>query len=397
MRFGVRSAVRSKGGRLIPLAAMALLWLAPSATLAGNPPASRDGTTELVRRLGAPNFAERERATRELKALGIIAKDALTSAVNDRDAELRTRARAILAEVTEADFRIRLEAFSADFDGSRRQSLPGWQRFGELFGTGQRARQLFVEMAREEPELLAAYAEGGKVAGDALNARCRALSDQFLHTANSESLFPVGTLATLLLVGADKDVAVDEQLCLQLYTGMIYQPEFAKNTRSGPRSVMMRKLLGMWIVKDVGTTGTLQNLVFAASYDLQDEGLTLAKRVLSDGPANVQLRQFALLALGRFGSKEQLPMVEKYLSDSTTCGTIQLGSPPRQVDVQMRDVALAVSIHLTAQEPAAYGAASVQSSPQSFFQVPTLAFLKDSQRDTALRLWAEWRAAHPEP
>ena len=350
----------------------------------------------LVRQLGSASFAERERATRELTSLGVAAKDALTAAVSEPDAELRTRARAILAAVSEEDFRDRLEAFSADYDGRGKQTLPGWDRFTAVFGSGHQARQLFVEMQREESTLLEAYAKGGKAANDALDARCHTLLEQFMQVSSRESLFPVGTLAGLLLVGSADDVTVDEQLGVQLYTWMIYQPAFSKSARSGAWSSMMKKLLGMWIVKNSSSQATVQNLIFAASYDLKPEGLTLASKILVSEPANVQLRQFALLALGRFGGKEHLPVVEKYLADITNCGAIQINNPPRQVDVQMRDVALAVVIHLTDQQPKDFGAVAAQSSPQSFFQVPALGFTDEAQRNEALKRWSEWRAAHPD-
>jgi hypothetical protein len=361
------------------------------------PPTTHDDLAQLVRQLGSPKFAERERATRELTARGIAAKQALAAATNDPDAELRARARSILSTVTQADFRARLEAFAADYDGSRQQTLPGWERFSALFGTNQRSRVLFVEMAREEPELLAAYAAGGRETSEALNARCQGLLEQFMQVSGSESLFPLGTLATLLLVGADEDVAVDEQVCLQLYTWMIYQPQFYKNARSGPRSAMIKKLLGMWIVKDTGTSATMQNLIFAAGYDLEPEGLALATRILEGRPSSAQLRQFALLAVGRFGDRQHLRLVEKFLTDPSAAGTIQLSDPPRQVDVQVRDVALAVAIQLTSQNAKDYGHVSPQSSPQASFQVPALAFVDAAQREAALKRFREWREAHPEP
>jgi hypothetical protein len=152
--------------------------------------------------------------------------------------------------VRESDFRDRLEAFSADYDGARKQTLPGWERFTQAFGTGQQARQLFVEMQREEPGLLEAYAEGGPAAAAALHERCQVLLEQVMHATPRESLFSVGTASALLLVGSAEDVKVDEQLGVQLYSWMIYQPGFSKFARGGGWSSMIKKLLGMWIVKD---------------------------------------------------------------------------------------------------------------------------------------------------
>jgi hypothetical protein len=362
-----------------------------------NAPGRRDHFPQLVRQLGSPKFVERQRATRQLTDLGIAAKKALAAATNDPDAELRARARSILAIVTETDFRNRLEAFSADYEGLHHRTLPGWERFAELFGTTPQTRQLFVAMSRDEPELLEAYAAGDREATETLRARCQILLQEFMQVSGRESLFPVGTLATLLLVGSEDGVDVDEQIGAQLFTWMLYQPTFSENARSGAWSPMMKKLLGRWIVKDTSASATMQNLMFAASYDLHADGMTLARKILDGDPGNAQLRQFALLAVGRFGDKENLALVEEFLGDSNACGSIQLSDPPRQVDVQVRDIALGVAIQLTGQEPADFGANTVHASPQAIFKVPALAFADATQREAVLKRWNEWRAVQNLP
>ncbi|MGD9721187.1 MAG: hypothetical protein AB7O59_03920 [Pirellulales bacterium] len=393
----VRSLGNPRGrGPAVGLASLLLLGVAP-VLFAGSPPAATEDIPTLVRQLGSPKFIERERAARRLTALGAAAKEALAAVTDDPDAELRSRARAVLATVTEADFQARLEAFEADYDGRRRRSLPGWERFSKLLGGDPRARQLFVEMARAEPQLLEAYATTARAASETLDARCTTLLDQFMDASGRDSTFSLGTVATLLLVGSEQDVTVNEQVGVQLYTWMIYQPTFFKHARSGPWSPIMKKLLGQWIVKDTSSSTTMQNLIFAASYDLEREGLTLATKVLGNEPANAQLRQFALLAVGRFGAKQHLALVEKHLHDASACGAIQVTDPPRQVDVQLRDVALSVAVHLAGLPAAEYGTVSVQSSPQSFFQVPALAFADAAHRDASIRRYQQWRTEHPVP
>jgi hypothetical protein len=351
----------------------------------------------LVAQLGSDSFSERERASRELVALGVAARPALEAAAKSPDAEVRSRARTALAVVSDSDFRDRLEAFSADYDGSRKRSLPGWERFQTDVGSSRLARQLFVEMQRSEPDLLAAYAAGGKTAGESLDARCRLLLVQLTRVSGDEGPVSLGTMAALLLVGSADDVAVDQQLAYQLYTWLIYRPAFQKHAAGGIWSPLMKKLLGMWIVKDASPSATAQNLMFAANYELKPEGLSLATKLLASEGTAPQIRQFALLSLGRFGGKEHLATAEKYLADVNVCGAIRMNKFPRQMEVQVRDVALAVLLHLTGQEVQQYGAATVVPNPQSYFQVPALAFSTAVARDAALARWQTWRAEHPQP
>ena len=351
---------------------------------------------QLVRQLGSVKFAERERASRELTALGIVAKDALTAAIDDPDAELRNRARDVLAIVTDADFAARLNAFEADYDGRRGLTLPGWEMFAERFGGHPPNRRLFAEMARHEPHLLEAYAERPETVADVLDARCADLLEQYVQVAGLKPEFPVGTIATLLLIGSDDGVTVDEQFASQLFTWMIYQSSFKEPARSGPWSASMKKLLGNWVARDVSPSVTMQNLILAASYELHPQGLALAKKVLDSEPATPRLHEFALMAIGRFGDRQELPLVEKFLDDATVCGAVHLRKPPRQIELQLRDVALAVAVHLTSQDAESYGSADVQSSPQTFFQIPTLAFTTESKRSAALTRWSEWRSKYPD-
>ena len=140
-----------------------------------------------------------------------------------------------------------------------------------------------------------------------------------------------------------------------------------------------------------------RSLMFAANFELKQEGLSLAGRLLASDGTTVQIRQFALLTLGRFGGKDHMPTVEKFLTDTTNCGAYGAARPQRQLDVQIRDVALAVLLHITGQSARDYGAVAVQPSPQSYFQVPTLAFANGEARDAALKRWQEWRAEHSQP
>ncbi len=71
-------------------AAPALLLLALPLR-ASDQAASPQQIATLVRDLGAPNFASREKASRELLKLGIVTDEALERATQSPDAEVRTR------------------------------------------------------------------------------------------------------------------------------------------------------------------------------------------------------------------------------------------------------------------------------------------------------------------
>ncbi len=378
--------------RAAGLGLSALLMLQGVAATANDQRASQDQIARLVRDLGSDKFTQRERATRELIELGIATREALVAASNDPDAEVRVRARAILATVSESDFRHRLEAFSADIDGSRKQTLPGWEQFAAQLGASQLSRQLFVEMQRAEPELLAEYSKGTKAASDALEARCHGLIQQIMQSQR-EGMVSLGTMASLLFVGSAEGVSVDEQISMHLYPWIFYQPGFRTNALAGLWSGTLKKLVGMWVVKDASPGATSQNLMFAASLELKAEVLGVSTRVLANPLNPASTRQVAILMLGRFAGKESLPTIEKLLDDTSNCGIVQANN--RQIEVQIRDVALAVLVHLTGQKLRDYGFLSAQHFPPTLFQVGTLTFTDPAQREAALKKWSQWRAEHP--
>lgn len=363
-----------------------------AATLGQSPEVAR-----LVQDLGAPSFAVREHATRELTSLGVVALPELERAAESVDAEVRARARSILIDVRQADFHDRLEAFASDVDGTHHQSLPGWDQFASLLGTGRQARELFVQMQRAEPDLLLALSKSPKAATEALEGRSAVIAQQATHR-NPQDPLTVGTVATMLLLGSSEGVTVGEQIGAQLYPWMIRQNIFELSISKGTISQPLKKLLGRWVVKDANLTTTLENLRFADTYGLRPEALDLATRLLTNDQSRANVRHFALLMVAKFGNRQHLPLVEKMLEDSNSCGSLPAGNPASgsQVDLQVRDIALAVLVHLTNQNLRDYGNLFPQPYPAAPIQVGILVFSEQAQRDAAMKKWTAWRAEHPD-
>jgi hypothetical protein len=344
----------------------------------------------LIQDLGSDKFAVRQRATRDLVGLGIATQNALEQAIESGDAEVRLRARKILTAVVAADFNQRLEAFAGDHGGGISQALPAWGKFSAQFGTNRPARQLFVEMQRAEPELLAAFEEGPEAATVAINERTRQIMD-----GQRESLGQLGTLATLLFVGAAEKVRVDEDGCLHIYPYVV-QTTYHRNSKTSLWPGLLKKMVGQWIAKDTTPSMTNQNLTLAAQLDLKSETLAIATRVLATTDSPPGSKQISILMIGRFGDQDDLELIEKLLEDQTSCGKVSVEQPPRQVDLQIRDIVLAAMLHMTGQNLHEYGYHSVQEFAPTVFQVGTLGFADEEARNLALKKWRQWRAEHPE-
>ena len=351
----------------------------------------------LIERLSDDDYRVREPASNELVRIGIVARPMLAKALENPDVETRHRAARILTIIVDEDFQTRLAAFTADVDGSNQTDLPGWDRFGDRLGQDKFARSFFAEMYRSESELLGAYHrspdEGANVSR-AFNNRCDAIHVMLqTYVARWQSEISLGTIATLLLIGSEGDVMVSDKVGM-LVNNLIRRPVFNHSMQARPTQLLLRKLLGDWVAKSaLMSSASVQskNLRLAMQYNLQ-EGLEPALQIVHQTTVTPDTRVYAVLAIGQLGSRKNIPDLEPLLKDKSLSrrGSVSINNTRKRIDVQMRDVALAVMLHLTEQELSDYGYGSVKMRDGQLFEPSSLLFLNDEDRSAALAKWEKW-------
>lgn len=349
----------------------------------------------LVRKLGDKSYATREAATRALTQIGVPAKAALLEALKDPDAEIRYRAKLVLADVLEADWRARLEDFVADTKHVREHDLPGWERFRKTVGDNTAARRLFADMQRHEPGILEASEMGGEYTGNAVASRCQQIQDARRQPGRSvDRVIPTGSIAALLFVSSKDDVPISTQAVSNL-TNFCYEQEFRKMVSGGETATSpMKKLLAGWISRsfDGDVTSTYQTMMLALQLNMR-EAISPASLILKDGGAAAHMRQYAILVVGRFGGPEHIAQLEPLLEDSAVCAQQQMTANKvvTIVETQIRDVALAVMVHLSNQKLADFGFARAQANAMVLYNTASLGFAKAEDREAALRKWQAFR------
>ncbi len=381
----------------------------------GEPQAPPDPAkiSELVQKLGSGSYRARETATRALARIGVPAKVELLKALESSDAEVRYRARLILSEVLELDFKVRLEAFIDDVHGKREHDLPGWQRFREQVGDGPVSRRLFADMVRSEPALLEAGELGGQYAGAAFEGRCQQIQEGMrVPGRQAERQVQVGTVAALLFVGGQNKVDISMPAAMSV-TNFCYQQPFRQAIAGGDSAPVLKKLVGGWVRRDFASdsTAAYQTMMLALQFNVR-EGIEPALAMIKDGGGNPHMRQYALLVVGKFGSSDDIQRLEPLLSDQAICAQQQIAVPTEiakedptnpkamkneMMETQIRDVALAVIIHLCGQKPADFGFQRVQPNSTVLFNTATLGFTSQEQRAAALNKWQQWRLANKVP
>jgi hypothetical protein len=347
---------------------------------------------QLVEQLGSDAFRYRQRAERELAAMGLPAKNALLEGLTSRDAEIRDRCRRLLVVVLEQDYQARVSAFAADTQGLHDHHLPGWERFRQLAGETAASRQLFVEMQRAESKLLELATADPDAASETLLQRCEELqqfnSRQMDNEGRSLSL---GNIAAAFFVGSDPRVPVNDRVASFLYN-FSYQPVLQTAISGRVRGEPLKRILGAWVDRTASSNHAYQGMVLSIQYDLR-EGLKPAVSMLKQVSSPPHFVQFAIVVVGRFGGKEHLPLLEALLENKSALVTQNVGG--QQLSCEVRDVALATLVYLTKQDHKAYGFNHLQKNSQMLFNANTVGFPNAEARAEAIRKWKTWSAQQP--
>lgn len=374
---------------------LATLWLDFSPCRAADdasvPPTAAQAQ-RLVRDLGHASFRIRERATRQLVQLGVPAKDALMLGLKDSDAEIRERCRRVLVGVLEEDYQARVDAFAADRQGSKEHDLPGWDRYRQVVGDGSSARELFVEMQRAESKLLECAAADAEAAGALLGIRCEDLQQAVNRPFDDEGKpLALGSIAAVFFVAGDTQVPINDRLSAYLHN-FSYQNNLQTALRGGSKIEPLKRILGAWILRGTSLNNAYPGLRLAMEYDLR-EGLQPALKLIKQPAFQPQFMQFALLVIGKFGDKQHIETIEPLLTNTTQLFTQSLNG--QQMRCEVRDVTLAVLIHLSGQQFKDYGLERVQKNTQMLFNTSSIGFATESDRDEAIKKWKAWSAEHP--
>jgi hypothetical protein len=179
--------------------------------------------------------------------------------------------------------------------------------------------------------------------------------------------------------------------------GLALRPPLREALQARHSPNIVRKLIVAWIVKcpNRSEPALRDRLTLMLIYGLE-EGLPLPQAIVRGGPdylsISPSLRASAVLAVGRFGNKDDVTLLEPLLDDETVFAAPN--GPQGMVGVvQVRDVALATLVYLTGQDLKDYGFARARLNPQTLFEPISLSLDNNDDRATAITKWRTWKAA----
>jgi hypothetical protein len=374
------------------------------------PVAVRWRAAALVRELGSPVFDDRERAARDLAALGRLALPALRYGVErSPDAEVRLRCGLLLPRAREADHVARVAVFVADRDGKFEHDVAGWGLFRKAVGDGPDARRLFERIAGAASTRRVLIAT--RWPGPSLNAlaaerwtrlgkEARPVQAEGVQAAaRPVSLLDVAALLLADIASPEADEGLGSGWVPTVL--LIEDVALAETARGrGPDGPVFRRLVTAWLDGKSGAVGLQHAIQIATAIQLPPAvAARYHARTLDQKGIDAHTKLVAVGALARSGDRGHLAALDRLRDDTDA---VDVGWPDGTMFTSpVADLALAAMIHLSGQKLTDYGFTIAPGGPVDFTRVDPCRFAPDrtatadQKRERAAAKWEEWVKKNP--
>lgn len=297
---------------------------------------------QLIEKLGANQFQERELASAALLEIGEPALLPLATAERGKDAEVSSRSKAIRERIERERFEAISLSFKRDPDPAASYGLPGWKSFSRVAGTSRPAKRLFLKMLddRSIVALCMESLDGGNVPDgvfDGLPAdpqlrlqtvvgkACTEIRFNLLKSGQSAETGDLITMlvAVQLLEEPPREVHDTARLLCNMgaLNRMMQMPGAAPSGR---------KIMGAWFLKAPVVYGS-EVLNWSFQHRIP-EARQMALRML-ESPMEPELKADAFMSLSMFGLPEDLPIIDKFIDKPDVTHEFNLANLPGDVQV----------------------------------------------------------------
>ncbi|KAA1262427.1 hypothetical protein LF1_49910 [Rubripirellula obstinata] len=284
----------------------------------------------LVTQLGSNQFASRERAATALMQMGTPALAVLAKREKStEDPEVRDRISGLVKQITESNTQAKIDRFMA----GQEVDFEGWNRFGELMGDTVTARELFVEVHLEHPDLLRSLGQDAKELQRAMDIVDAKIQNRMFvkrqHPSRADTI-------ALLLPAFNPKVSFSPGY-ENTIVGVLDRLS-AQQMRRDPRlEPGLRSLIGSWVSRCT-LAGRVETLTKAMQWDVP-EALPIAISTLSETD-DMQTLVVSMQTIARFGDAKDSASLKNLLTDNRVTGEAGYGKQ-QLIQTQVRDVAIA--------------------------------------------------------
>jgi hypothetical protein len=422
--------------------ALLLLWFTsplfaapPDPKSLAVPPEELSKSRDLVQKLGSEQFEEREEAEQTLAKMGRLARVALLEGINaNPDPEVRTRCEALLPKANSLEMKARLEVFLADTESKYEHDLPGWNQFRTtvcndwtLFGFTistdrslmKSARAVFVDLISTPTNknvVMAAGASQAELTSVVIGRRQELYNQRVMRggpggfvndpvvrrdpTAEDvAALLFAESLATQSPARVPRTVSISVLLNSSGFYSQVRE--------SDDKGKVYKSIVTAWLESRINPMDLYQGMTIAPSLGLTNHSVKIAVRLLTSPGAPVAYRGNAAMNLAQNAGKEHIPLLEAAFEDTSV---LTVARPPNvrintdneavNNEIQVRDVALAISIQLAGEKLEDYGFIDQNKTINSGTGIAVNAgrysytryYIPPEKRAVAMEKWKEWWA-----
>jgi hypothetical protein len=358
----------------------------------------------LVRQLGDSNFHKRIAAEQELLSRGVNGLSLASAGMQAADPEIQQRSQRLLSVLHRIAFRDQRDQIRENPWTVGPELAPGWETYQSLVGDSQPARNLYVQMIEQEPELMLAVSLQPATWPLLFERRCADLRTFIDRRATRE--LQNASVATLLFLSIHPDNRLSP-LASATVAALIGETEFhsAVQRAGSGETLVYRALLSHW-VESTGHSSAPSRLQLAARFQLP-AGVAAAREIISGrrsaGQSRTQLYN-AIAFLARYGDQKVIPDLESLLVlDQMNLNSLREkpseektgGEDPDQAttpaDLAISDLALLALLKVTGQDPQTYLFSDSRLDSEQRFSSRSPGFSTEGERRKALEKWIAWR------
>jgi hypothetical protein len=331
------------------------------AVTAGDP-AKPDEGERLVQQLSSQQFAEREAAAKELIARGTAAKAAVLTGTKHSDPEVAQRCKSILEQVRTNERRDFI-AGKADWPS------PSGKKFRDIVGDNDASRKLFAEVLADENRaaIVDKVGDSADLASRAYASEVLRLDKAALKATPIVPALPSPRDALVAAQRASKAAVGPGDVALVLFLGALREPSEAEpplrhggvlsasfiELGRGAMKDPMCKLYLAWLDRQSDPDSLVAGLE-GSLYVPIPEAAKVARRLLLAPKASEGVLLNCYLVLGYHGKSDDLALLVKFRNDERVLA-VHGSKDSQKIDIQVRDLAAAMSLKLRGQDPVVYG------------------------------------------
>lgn len=339
-----------------------------------------------VAALANRSHARRELAKQRLRVTGSSAIAELRTVLDSPVLETRLAAKGLIAEIEHQQLEQKIYRLLDPHFAEEATDLPGWKSFSQSAGNTPEARSLYAVIVRHHFSTLAWLDSLNSNSGedDLANETAYLELDRYLpiDVARIDDGDPARW--SLLLLAASNPTLINAPILSSRIRGGLLNPGVSERINASQHGVVLKRMIATWLEVSSACYLNSSMLRIALTYRCEQTARELAKRTLADSnqsPAGVAT---SLILLARLDVGNATDELSRYLDDRRICHVWQMAATRRMaVQTQVRDVAMAISLHLAGHDPRQVGFVVLEADPLTIYREFSMGFEDDESRERA--------------